>query len=108
MILTRDYTACIRIFCDDKDFYERDRDDAAEDYLKRHGWEIRSSINGSHKYKGFKISASIKATKSFKSITEMEAELADIENAFHDTRNVKDGYYCNIGKATFFNSKEYI
>ena len=107
MILTRDYIAHIRIFCDKKDFYERGRDDAAEAYLKRHGWTVGTCVCGKRKYKGFDVEVSMSAKKSFTSIEQMQIELDDIESAFHDAKNVKDGYYSHPGRATFFDKENY-
>ena len=84
MILTRDFSADIRIFYDFDDMFNSRRSYAPVAYLEKHGWKELGGFCGKDDYMGYEVEGCHHYVKAFTDIDQMKSELEDIELAFHD------------------------
>ena len=84
MIITADYIADITLF------EEFDANGKARNYLKRHNWKlVESGCGGRNSYDGKRVFSYGRFKKRFSDLEIMKSELADINDAFNETKELK-------------------
>lgn len=84
MIITADYIADITLL------EEFDANGKARNYLERHGWKlVESGCGGRNSYSGKRIFSHARFKKRFSDLEIMTSELADINDAFNETKELK-------------------